>query len=185
MYLDFSVDVLKSSNNRLLIPRAERFIFTACASTFDIYVYPTFFLSVSYKIRLTTEQSYQLADKMNETSSKKLSRRLLAISLRHYGYPIGEIALLVGVSEKTITTWIKSFLAGGFDELLQLNYVKRRNSKLAPYEDEILAYQESNPQARLEDLQQWLKETHEIEVEYSWLYRYLDRHGLWKKDSPV
>ena len=135
---------------------------------------------MSYKVRLTTEQSYQLADKMHEVASKKLSRRLLAISLRHYGYPIQEIALLTGVSEKTVTNWIKAFLAGGFDQLLALHYPKRKGSKLSPYEESIRQYQQDHPEARLEDLQRWLAETHGLEVEYSWLYRYLERHGLWR-----
>jgi transposase len=135
---------------------------------------------MSYKIRLTTEESYQLADKMNEVGSKKLSRRLLAISLRHYGYPIKEIALLTGVSEKTVTAWIKAFLAGGFDQLLQLHYPTRKPSKLAPYEAAIRQYRAQHPAARLEDLQAWLKDAHGVEVEYSWLYRYLERHGLWE-----
>lgn len=135
---------------------------------------------MSYKIRLTTEESYQLADKMNEVGSKKLSRRLLAISLRHYGYPIKEIALLTGVSEKTVTAWIKDFLAGGFDRLLQLHYPKRKQSKLAPFEAAIRQYRAQHPEARLEDLQAWLKVVHGVEVEYSWLYRYLERHELWE-----
>ena len=133
---------------------------------------------MSYKIRLSTEESYQLADRMNEVGSKKLSRRLLAVSLRHYGYPIREIALLTGVSEKTVTSWLKAFLAGGFDELLQLHYPKRKGSKLAPYESAIRQYRAQHPEARLEDLQAWLKNQHGVEVEYSWLYRYLERHGL-------
>ena len=43
---------------------------------------------MSYKIRLSTEEAYILADKMQEIQNKKLSRRLLAISLRHYGYKV-------------------------------------------------------------------------------------------------
>jgi transposase len=140
---------------------------------------------MSYKIRLSTEQSYQLADQMNQVSSKKLSRRLLAISLRHYGYPIHDIALLTGVSEKTVTAWIKAFLAGGFEQLLHLQYPKRRDSKLAPHEEAIRAYQAQHPQARIEDLQQWLATEHGLQVEYSWLYRYLERHDLWKNQSDA
>lgn len=115
---------------------------------------------------------------MKEIDHPKLSRRLLAISLRHYGYPVKQIALLTGVSEKTVTEWFKLFLRGGFDELLGLNYPKDRGSKLAPHQADIRRYWADHPQARLEDLQQWLLDTHGVEVEYSWLFRYLKRHGL-------
>jgi transposase len=138
---------------------------------------------MSYKIRLSTEETYILADKMQEIQNKKLSRRLLAISLRHFGYRIKEISLIVGTSEKTVTTWIKLFLEGGFDKLLKLNYQTDKESRLRPYKEAIRQYRLENPKARLLDLQQWLKEKHQVEVEFSWLYRYLQLHGLWDQEK--
>lgn len=133
---------------------------------------------MSYKVSLTTAQSYELADLLQEIQSKKLSRRLLAISLRHYGYKVKDISKIIGVSEKTITQWIKLFLAGGFEALLALHYPKRRDSRLAPYEEAIRTFRADHPQAKLEALQLWLKEVHQVEVEYSWLYRYIERWEL-------
>lgn len=133
---------------------------------------------MSYKVSLSTEESYVLADKMKEINNKKLSRRLLAISLRHFGYKIRNISLIIGVSEKTVTNWIKLFLEGGFDQLLGLNYPKNRNSKLAPYQKVIKTYRKENPTAKLEDLHHWLEETHGVKVEYSWLFRYIELHNL-------
>ena len=133
---------------------------------------------MSYKVNLTTEETYILSDKMKEITDKKRSRRLLAISLRHFGYKIKDISLITGVSEKTVTSWIKMFLDGGFDALIKLDYKPRFNSKLAPYQEAIRQYRNENPDALLADLQLWLKETHDVEVEYSWLYRYIERHQL-------
>lgn len=133
---------------------------------------------MSYKIHLSTEQTYLLAEKMQQAGSKKLSRRLLAISLRHFGYKIKDISLLTGVSEKTVTAWIRLFLDGGFDALLEKHYTPNRNSRLLPYQEEIRRYRKIHPHAKLEDLQQWLKEKFQVEVEYSWLYRYVENHRL-------
>lgn len=133
---------------------------------------------MSYKIRLTTEETYILADKMQEIQNKKLSRRLLAISLRHFGYQVKEISLVVGASEKTVTNWMKLFLEGGFDKLLQLNYRVDKNSRLQPYQEEIAKWRRENPDAKLASLQDWLMAKHGVEVEYSWLYRYLQLHDL-------
>ncbi|MFK7924243.1 MAG: transposase [Bacteroidia bacterium] len=133
---------------------------------------------MSYKIQLSTEETYVLADKMQEVKNKKLSRRLLAISLRHFGYQIKEISLIVGTSEKTVTNWIKLFLEGGFDGLLKLKYQKDKDSRLRPHKAKIEQYFEEHPRARLADLQSWLAEQHQVEVEYSWLYRYLELHRL-------
>ncbi|MEL6670969.1 MAG: helix-turn-helix domain-containing protein [Bacteroidota bacterium] len=134
--------------------------------------------TVSYKIRLTTEETYILADKMQEVSQKKLSRRLLAISLRHFGYKIKDISLIVGVSEKTVTKWIKLFLEGGFDALLTLKYEPKESSRLQPHKEAIRQYRLAHPAARLEEVRRWLKEEKGVEVEYSWLYRYIDRYDL-------
>ena len=134
---------------------------------------------MSYKIRLSTEEAYILADKMQEIQNKKLSRRLLAISLRHYGYKVKEIALLVGASEKTVTGWFKLFLEGGFDRLLSLKYASDRNSKLRPYQEAIRTFRRNNPQAELQELHKWLQAEHHLTVEFSWLYRYVELHNLW------
>ena len=133
---------------------------------------------MSYLVKLTTEETYILADKMQEITNKKLSKRLLAVSLRHFGYKVKAIALIAGVSEKTITTWIKLFLEGGFDLLLNQNYSRDRDSKLTPFKDNIRQYRIENPNNLLQDLQKWLKETHQVEVELSWLFRYIENHKL-------
>lgn len=133
---------------------------------------------MSHRIRLSLEETYLLADKMQQVTNKKLSRRLLAISLRHFGYKVKDIAQICDVSERTVTKWMKLFLDGGFDALLTQHYPTQRGSRLQPYHEDIRAFWQSHPDARLEDLQAFLANTHGIEVEYSWLYRYLELHQL-------
>ncbi|MEM9984859.1 MAG: helix-turn-helix domain-containing protein [Bacteroidota bacterium] len=133
---------------------------------------------MSHHIKLSTEESYFLADKMQTVANKKLSRRLLAISLLHYGYSVRQVALLTGVSTKTVSGWLKLFVEEGFDGLLSLHYPKERNSRLQPYQSQIQQFWVDHPDATLQQLQAWLKEKHRLEVEYSWLYRYLELHRL-------
>ncbi|RMG69906.1 MAG: hypothetical protein D6722_09435 [Bacteroidetes bacterium] len=135
---------------------------------------------MSYKVSLSTEETYLLADYMQAAQTKKQTRRLLAISLRHFGYQVQDIARVVGVSEKTVTTWIKLFLEGGFDALVAFHYPEKRQSQLEPYTEAIRSYQKEHPEATLKDLHAWLAETQQLEIDYSWLYRYVTRHGLWK-----
>lgn len=135
---------------------------------------------MSHKIHLSLEETYQLADRMEQTKNRKLSRRLLAISLRHFGYKVKDIAAITGVSERTVTKWLKLYLEGGLDALLEQHYQKERGSVLAPHQEAIIQYFQDHPTARLEELQQWLKAEKGVEVEYSWLYRYLERKGIRK-----
>lgn len=135
---------------------------------------------MSHKIHLSLEETYQLADRMERTNNRKLSRRLLAISLRHFGYKVKDIAAIAGVSERTVTKWLKLYLEGGLDALMEQHYPSDRGSVLAPHQEAIIQYMQNHPKARLEELQQWLKAEKGVEVEYSWLYRYLERKGIWK-----
>lgn len=130
---------------------------------------------MSNQVSLSTEETYILADLMKEISDKRLNRRLLCVSLRHYGYRIREISLILGVSERTISGWISRFLAGGFDELLTRQYVRVRESKLNAHRPAIAAYLRAHPQASVRELQEWLA-ARGVGVNHSWLYRWLDLH---------
>lgn len=133
---------------------------------------------MSQKVKLSTEETYILADKMKSIEDKKLSRRLLAISLRHYGYKIKDISTLTGVSKRTVSTWISMFLKGGFEALLTLHYPERELSRLSPYKEAIKRYRADHPEATLKEVQEWLLSRHQVSVEYSWLSRYIRYYQL-------
>ncbi len=130
---------------------------------------------MSQHVSLSTEETYVLADLMNEISDKRLNRRLLCISLRHFGYKVAEISILLGVSERTISGWIKLFLAGGFDKLLELRYAGTRDSRLNEVRGKLSTYLAANPKANVRDIQFWLAQEG-VEISHSWLYRWLKLH---------
>lgn len=130
---------------------------------------------MSQHVSLSTEETYVLADLMNEIPDKRLNRRLLCISLRHFGYKIKEISIILEVSERTISGWIKLFLAGGFDELLELRYAGTRDSRLNAVRGALTAYLAENPQASVRDIQLWLAQEG-VEISHSWLFRWLKLH---------
>lgn len=136
---------------------------------------------MSHKIHLSLEEAYLLADRMAATKNKKLSRRLLAVSLRHFGYKIKDIAPITGVSERTVSKWMKLYLESGLDGLLEQHYPTERGSVLQPHKEAIRQYWIDHPDSLLEDLQSWLATEKQVEVEYSWLYRYLERNGLLRR----
>ncbi|MDP5172795.1 MAG: helix-turn-helix domain-containing protein [Bacteroidia bacterium] len=140
---------------------------------------------MSHKVRLSLEEAYLLADRMKQVSSKKLSRRLLTISLRHFGYKIKDISAVVGVSERTITKWIKLYLEEGLDGLLEQHYPENRGSKLFPHQQAIRQFWVEHPNATLQQLQTWLATARQVEVEYSWLYRYLERNDLLRNSTET
>lgn len=130
---------------------------------------------MSQKVSLSTEDTYVLAELMQQIQDKRLNRRLLCISLRHFGYPIREIGLILGVSERSVSAWIRRFLDGGFDALLALRYVRVRDSRLNAHRAEVIDYLAAHPGASVRDLQAYLSGLG-VEVEHSWLYRWLTLH---------
>ena len=133
---------------------------------------------MSRRVSLSTEETYELAERMESMGNSKLTRRLLAISLRHFGYKILTISAILKVSERSVSTWIRTFNEGGFDALLETHYQQNRDSKLRPYQEDIRAYRLEHPEARLEDIQAWLAQEKGVEVEASWLFRYIQLHQL-------
>ncbi len=131
---------------------------------------------MAYSIRLTTDQQYQLADLMQTHKDKRQSRRLLAISLRHFGYSIKEIGLLTHVSDRTVSSWMKLFYEGGFDALLELKHKGNPDSKLTAYHSHIKAFFAHQEGASLKALHTHLVEEHQLSVDYSWLTRYMKVH---------
>lgn len=138
---------------------------------------------MSYKVELTEEENEKLAFLLKSIKDPKLYRRLLAISLRNKNYSFKEICVILQVSHKTATEWVKLFLDEQFEGLLTLNYSQNRTSKLDPYLSSIQAFVESYPDAKLKDIHHYISTELAVEVDRSWLYRYLIQHHLLEKGA--
>lgn len=117
---------------------------------------------------------------MKRATDKKVSRRLLAISLRHFGYPVEEIGRITGVSSRSVTNWLRRFQDQGLEGLMRLDYPTDRGSRLEAHQEAIQAYVIQHPKAKIAEIQQWLSDERGVTVEFSWLYRYVKkRKALW------
>jgi transposase len=71
-----------------------------------------------YHISLTPEQRCELRERTHQTGLAPSTRdRLEMVRLSDAGWSIPRIACHLGQHEQTVRTWIKVFLAGGFDAL--------------------------------------------------------------------
>ncbi len=136
------------------------------------------------KFTLDTNIAYRLADEMKRATDKKVSRRLLAISLRHFGYPVEEIGRITGVSSRSVTNWLRRFQDQGLDGLMRLDYPTDRGSRLEAHQEAIQAYVIKNPKAKIGEIQQWLSSERGVTVEVSWLYRYVKKRKAQWMEAP-
>ncbi|MDA3781394.1 MAG: hypothetical protein PF487_14380 [Bacteroidales bacterium] len=135
---------------------------------------------MSYKINLTTleEEKLRLIIKNNQ-SKKNILKRVYCILLKNEGQKNENIIKLLNVHVDTIADWSKIYLEKGIYELINYKYSERRKSKLNPYRAKIKRIASAKKIKTIEQLQKKIKEKFSIDIEYSWLYRYCKKYGIY------
>ena len=90
-----------------------------------------------------------------------------------------EIADILDVSNNTITTWLKIFAKGGVELLTTFDYKDRKKSKLFEIKEDIRKYINTELPSKVAQVQDWIKRNYDIEIEHSWLYRYLKKNSIY------
>lgn len=85
-----------------------------------------------YRVELSDEQQRELQRRTHQLGIRPRTRdRLEMVRLSHHGQSVPQIAGHLGISEKRVRHWIKTFLAKGFDALTDRPPVGRP-SRLTP-----------------------------------------------------
>ncbi len=142
---------------------------------------------MAYKVNLTDKQERKLKQIVRENKGHpNILKRVYCILLRNEGQKNENITKLLDIHEDTIADWTKLYLRQGLDGLLTFRYHKRRKSKLNRYRARIRRLAAKKSVNTIEALQAEIKEKFSLEVEYSWLYRYCKKNGIYlhlNKDS--
>jgi transposase len=131
-----------------------------------------------HKVNLTRSELKKLKKIKQETTEKRIFRRLQCVELAVEGKEYKEIADIAGVCVDTITDWIKLFSSQGLEGLCQLNFKGKRQSKIDEHLEKIKADIGKNMISTLAELQDWLKKHYEIEMEKSWLFRCCKKNSI-------
>ena len=115
----------------------------------------------------------------NEETNLNHRKKLLAIRLGFSGvHTTEEIADIVGCSKASVTNWVRTYRAGGTNELLQNNYGAGRPASLNEAVcSELLEGLRQGKWKRTKEIRKWLKETHNIEPSYSGMQYWLAKLG--------
>ena len=133
---------------------------------------------MSYTVHLTPADIAEIRILRCEEKDGKILRRYQCILFAHEKFPKKEIAFLLAVNIDTVTDWIKLFNKNGLKGLRELQYDGRRPSSLDAVKVELLHYIKNESVSTLSELQQYLKLKHSIEIEHSWLSRYLKKNAI-------
>ncbi len=134
---------------------------------------------MSYKLHLTHKQIEELKAIQKTVSNIKVYKRLQCILLISKNYSKTEIADILDVSNNTITTWIKIYQKGDFELLKTFDYKERKKSKLFEIKEDIRNYINKEVPSKVAQVQDWIKKNYNIEIEHSWLYRYLKKNSIY------
>ena len=136
---------------------------------------------MSYKVVLTVEQEDELRTIVRENQKKKnVLKRAYCILLKNEGQKNKNITQLLGIHEDTIADWTKIYLKKGIQGLLKFKYSERRKSKLHPHKNKIKRMVSAKGIKTVEQLQNKVSKELNIDIEYSWFYRYCKKYGIYK-----
>ena len=133
---------------------------------------------MAYTIDLTPSEIAELKTLRRVEKDGKILRRYQCIWFAHEKFPKKEIASLLAVNIDTVTDWIKLFNKNGLKGLRELQYDGRRPSSLDAVKVVLLKHIKTESISKLSELQYYLKSKHSIEIEHSWLSRYLKKNSI-------
>jgi transposase len=136
---------------------------------------------MSYRVVLTAEQEEELRTIVRDNQKKKnILKRAYCILLKNEGQKNKNITQLLGIHEDTIADWTKIYIKKGIEGLLKFKYSERRKSKLHPYKNKIKRMASAKSIRTIEQLQAKVNKDLNINIEYSWFYRYCKKYGIYK-----
>lgn len=129
-------------------------------------------------VQLTEAEQIELKQRKQAEKNIKIYRRYQYLELSHRGMTNLDIAGILDVTNDTLTDWRRLFLDKGLVGIAELHYEGRRESKIAPYTDQIKEYIAKENVDTLAQLQHYLAKTFGTDVSQSWLFRYCKKNSI-------
>ncbi len=133
---------------------------------------------MSYLVNPTAEELVALKNIKREVKDTKLLRRYQCLHMLQTGMKRQDVAELLDVSIDTITDWIKLFQSVGLVGMGELKYDGRRPSTLDEHKEKIKDHIKTTSVNTVSQLQNYLRSDLQLEIEHSWLSRYLKKNSI-------
>jgi len=135
------------------------------------------------------ESTSELKSLYKKEENFKIRQRILCLSLiKSQKIKKQEaIAIHIGVNYATVKRWLKQYREEGISSLLSIKSGGNKQSIITPSIHQSLSKKLNNPKNPLRgywDVVIWLKENHNLDIEYHTVRSYLIRHFKTKIKSP-
>ncbi|SRR6056297_3059206 len=135
---------------------------------------------MAYRVQLSQDEENALREIVQDNKHKpNVLKRAYCILLKNEGQRNENIQRLLGIHEDSIADWTRLYLKRGIKGLINFRYHERRKSKLHPYKQRIRRMAAGKKTSTVEELQKKIKQNLNIDVEYSWLYRYCKKYDIY------
>ena len=128
-----------------------------------------------FKIEQSLEDLNSCKSAISNYRSSQQLNALILIKSEQYD-TLDEVALHLGVSHRTLQRWLKCYRDHGLDHLLKPLTRNKPSKIITPQihqELEQLLRSKDNPFSGYVEVQQWLEKTHNVQIGYKWLWRYM------------
>ena len=147
---------------------------------------PTRHGTIVIRIELTDDQARRLEQTFLQAADRKLRDRLQIVRLAHRGRPHKEIAADLGVTPRTIQTWLNAYLKGGIAALSPRKAKGQPPAIPARLAPTIRRWVTDGPASQGLDRANWthveladhLRKAHGITASRSAMQRFCRQHGI-------
>jgi transposase len=139
-----------------------------------------------YRITLTTEQRDELRQRTRQAGLAPSTRdRLEMVRLSAAGWSVPRIARHLGQHEQTVRSWVKAFLAGGFDALPNKPRGGKESALRAPMQESVRTELARDTRTwTAAQLANWVAAEHGVRLSADRLRIHLKRaHISWQRTS--
>lgn len=133
---------------------------------------------MSYQVNLSSDDLVELKLIKREIKDSKILKRYQCLHMLHTGMKRQDIAELLDVDVDTITDWVKLYQSVGLSGMSNLKYAGRRPSALDKHKEVIKEYIKTASVNTIGQLQDYLRTNLQLEIEHSWLSRYLKKNSI-------
>ena len=129
------------------------------------------------RLEISPETMEQLHYERRYHPHPRVRQRMEAVYLKAMGYPHQEIGRIVGISQKTLRSYLQMYQTGGIEGLKVLNFY-RPQSDLADYREQLKAEFEARPAKSINEAVQRIEKLTGIRRSPTQVRQFLKQLGL-------
>jgi transposase len=128
------------------------------------------------KISLTERQKKEIKEAKKQTNKTQLLQRLQCVELKNKHWKHRELEEFFGVCMNTITNWLKAFIEGGIQGLLEWNYKGKQSQLTNEHKEQLKKRHEEKPFDTAKEAKQYIEEALGIEFHLHWVQKLLKKN---------